>query len=75
MKSKPAIGLTSPIGRGRRVAPGEGLRSIDRPYPLTPALSRWERERTADADPAYSLQNIDCPPLLRRKRTLCYTAD
>jgi hypothetical protein len=39
------IGFTSPIGRGRRVAPGEGLRSIDRPYPLTP----WERGRTAAA--------------------------
>jgi sulfate transport system permease protein len=25
--------------------PGEGLRTIDRPYPLTPALSPWERER------------------------------
>ena len=43
------IGFTSPIGRGRRVAPGEGLRSIDRPYPLTPTLSPWERGRTAAA--------------------------
>ena len=42
-------GFTSPMGRGRREAPGEGLFSIDRPYPLTPALSPWERERTAVA--------------------------
>jgi hypothetical protein len=41
------IGLTSPMGRGRRAAPGEGLFSIDRPYPLTPALSPWERGHTA----------------------------
>src|ERR1700722_7851701 len=26
--------------------PGEGFISIDRPYPLTPTLSPWERERT-----------------------------
>src|ERR1700721_2967109 len=39
--------FTSPIGRGRRVAPGEGLRTKDRPYPLTPALSPWEREQTS----------------------------
>jgi hypothetical protein len=38
--------FTSPVGRGRCVAPGEGLRSIDRPYPLTPTLSPWERGRT-----------------------------
>src|ERR1019366_6694044 len=37
----------SPIGRGRRAAPGEGLRSIDRPYPLTPTLSPWERGPTS----------------------------
>ena len=47
MKSYLRTGLTSPIGRGRRVTPGEGLRSNDRPYPLTPALSPWERGRTA----------------------------
>src|ERR1017187_10468054 len=45
--------LTSPIGRGRisRLArnPGEGLRHLDRPYPLTPTLSRWETEQTVDA--------------------------
>jgi hypothetical protein len=49
MKSEREIDLTSPIGRGRRVAPGEGFFSIDEPYPLTPALSPWERERTVDA--------------------------
>jgi hypothetical protein len=37
------IGLTSPMGRSRRAAPGEGLFSIDRPYPLSP----WERGHTA----------------------------
>jgi hypothetical protein len=26
--------------------PGEGIRLIDRPYPLTPTLSPWERGRT-----------------------------
>ncbi len=26
--------------------PGEGMRSIDRPYPLTPTLSPWERGRS-----------------------------
>jgi hypothetical protein len=31
--------FTSPCGRGRREARGEGLRFIDRPYPLIPALS------------------------------------
>jgi hypothetical protein len=32
---------------GLRSNPGEGLRPIDRPYPLTPTLSPWERGRTA----------------------------
>jgi hypothetical protein len=42
MKSKQMYGLsfTSPFGRGRRAAPGEGLRPHDRPYPLTPTLSQ-----------------------------------
>jgi hypothetical protein len=26
--------------------PGEGMRPIERPYPLTPTLSPWERGRT-----------------------------
>jgi hypothetical protein len=26
--------------------PGEGIRPIDRPYPLAPALSPWERGST-----------------------------
>ena len=42
-----AFCFSSPFGRGRiwreATNPGEGLRSIDRPYPLTPALSPWER--------------------------------
>jgi hypothetical protein len=29
--------------------PGEGLSSIDRPYPLTPTLSPWERGHTVVA--------------------------
>ena len=41
--------FTSPFGRGRREAPGEGLRPHDRPYPLTPTLSPWERGRTSVA--------------------------
>jgi hypothetical protein len=36
--------FTSPMGRGRRVAPGEGLEPIESSYPLTPTLSPWERE-------------------------------
>jgi len=35
----------------RSCDPGEGIRSIDGPYPLTPTLSPWERgssERLAD---------------------------
>jgi hypothetical protein len=43
---KRRVRLTSPIGRGRRVAPGEGLQSNDKPYPLTPTLSPWERGRS-----------------------------
>jgi hypothetical protein len=39
-----APSFTSPVGRGRRAAPGEGVRTIDRYYPLTPTLSPWERE-------------------------------
>ena len=30
----------------RSCDPGEGMRSIDRPYPLTPTLSPWERGRS-----------------------------
>ena len=45
-KWKPRVQFTPPIGRGRRVAPGVGLRPIDKPYPLTPTLSPWERGRT-----------------------------
>jgi hypothetical protein len=50
MESK-VVGIvfTSSIGRGRRAAPGEGLSSDDRPYPLTPTLSPWERGRTVVA--------------------------
>ena len=49
MKSRDSRGIvfTSPIGRGRRAAPGEGLGFIDKPYPLTPTLSPREREHTA----------------------------
>jgi hypothetical protein len=32
----------------RESASGEGLRSIERAKPLTPTLSLWERELTAD---------------------------
>jgi hypothetical protein len=46
-KGRQRIRTTSPIGRGRiAFDPGEGLRPIDRPYPLTPTLSPWERGRT-----------------------------
>src|SRR5258708_21782901 len=31
---------------GLRSNPGEGLQTNDRPYPLTPTLSPWERGRT-----------------------------
>jgi hypothetical protein len=49
MKSKFEIGFTSSMGRGRRVAPGEGLCSIDRPHALTPTLSPREREHAVVA--------------------------
>jgi hypothetical protein len=42
-ETKRVVRFTSPTGRGRRVAPGEGLQPTDRPYPLTPTLSPWER--------------------------------
>jgi hypothetical protein len=46
MRSNLARGVrsTSPIGRGRRAAPGEGLQPVENPYALTPTLSPWERE-------------------------------
>jgi Flp pilus assembly protein TadG len=39
--------LPSPMGRGWRgkAEPGEEVRAIDSPHPLTPTLSPWERER------------------------------
>jgi len=48
-ESMRAILFTSPMGRGRREAPGEGVQSIEIPYSLTPALSPWEREHTSVA--------------------------
>jgi hypothetical protein len=47
--------VTSPCGRGRREAPGEGLRSIEGPEPLTPpSPTRGEgaRERSGQRDEA-----------------------
>jgi hypothetical protein len=41
--------FTSPVGRGRRAAPGEGPLFIDRAHSLTPTLSPRERGQTADA--------------------------
>jgi len=58
--------FTSPIGRGRRVAPGEGLRRIDRPYPLTPTLSPWEREQ-ADSLSPWEREQADSASTLERK--------
>jgi hypothetical protein len=37
------LSFTSPLGRGRRAAPGEGFSPNVRAYPLTPTLSPWER--------------------------------
>jgi hypothetical protein len=34
----------------RACDPGEGLQPNDRPYPLTPTLSPWEREQTSAAE-------------------------
>jgi hypothetical protein len=50
-----------PLGEvGLRSDPGEGLRPVDRPYPLTPALSLWEREHTCVAATSmYLLQYWD----------------
>src|SRR5882757_8564675 len=55
----PATCFTSPFGRGRRVAPGEGLRTNERPYPLTPTLSPWERGRTAFCERVCAMTSID----------------
>jgi hypothetical protein len=49
--TQPTGALPSPMGRGWREAPGEGIRSIGRmgnrfmdgAYPLTLSLSPWER--------------------------------
>jgi hypothetical protein len=51
---KRRIRLTSPMGRGRRVAPGEGLQPNDKPYPLTPTLSQSKSD-ISDFD------NMRCP--------------
>src|SRR6266403_4864363 len=53
--------FASPVGRGRRVAPGEGLSPNDRPYPLTPALSPWERGWTAAWVRGVLLTTSRCP--------------
>jgi hypothetical protein len=56
--SELTLGSVSPLPLGEVGSPrqrvsavagdtGEGLRSIDRPYPLTPTLSPWERGRTS----------------------------
>src|ERR1700733_13636741 len=47
INSEEVHSITSPIGRGRRAAPGEGLQPNDKPYALTPTLSPRERERAA----------------------------
>ena len=36
--------------------PGEGTRFIDRPYPLTPTLSPWERGSTGTGVIGFSLK-------------------
>jgi hypothetical protein len=49
MESQFATGSVPPLPRrevGSRSDPGEGLSPIEGPYPLTPTLSPWERERT-----------------------------
>src|SRR5471032_2729756 len=50
-KSQGSDSTTSPTGRGRIASTDairvRGVRSIDRPYPLTPTLSPWERGITA----------------------------
>jgi hypothetical protein len=40
------LSFPSPMGRGRREAPGKGCCPIDSLEPLTPTLSPWERERS-----------------------------
>src|SRR5882762_3975301 len=60
MKSKHAAYSvpTSPIGRGGHAAPGEGLRTNDRPYPLTPALFLWERGQTSAVETWWEISNL-----------------
>ncbi len=53
-----------PLGEvGLRSDPGEGLRPIDRLYPLTPGLSLWERELTGIA--ATSVCPLQCRDVAR----------
>jgi len=50
LESSAERGPPLPLGElGSRLGdPGEGLRPIEGAYALTPTLSPWERERTAD---------------------------
>jgi hypothetical protein len=73
MSDRATVSFTSPLGRGRRVAPGEGLCSIEKPYPLAPTLSPWERERTCSRDSA-GVTAISSRPKsrLRQRRTALF---
>jgi len=42
----PVLHLSQGERSDRPCDPGEGIRPIDGPYPLTPALSPWERGNT-----------------------------
>jgi len=48
--------------------PGEGIRLIDRPYPLTPALSPWERGNTERAVITFILNGDSNLALLKGER-------
>src|ERR1700693_21457 len=56
------------VGLHRRCDPGEGLRPHDRPEPLTPALSPWERERTPDDAASKYLRRSDLTSLANASR-------
>src|SRR3954470_23989807 len=66
MNLERATPFTSPIGRGRRVAPGEEIRSIVRPYPLAPTLSQSKSD-LSDFD-RLEMPNSGKPELGERER-------
>jgi len=49
VSAKSGSPLSMVVVRSRMRDPGHGLRPVEGPYPLTPALSPWERGHAVDA--------------------------